>query len=196
MLHPYRQWTVLSHLLVCPHTGILLAGDELFLYIIYSKQKWKRTNEKLQSLPLLTFDKAQHLSTINRRKWQPWTTSSVPELICAIGLGVAALLSAQPEHHSSWAFKTYSLTGVSHIYSLYDSDLYNFSIGMWTPRYGMLVLQKFLQSFLERNTVNTEFVVPRELVGLNKIRNVVHVCKHLSNHEDFYVVWCDGDDGV
>ncbi|XP_021917830.1 glutamine amidotransferase-like class 1 domain-containing protein 1 isoform X1 [Zootermopsis nevadensis] len=35
------------------------------------------------------------------------------KLICAIGLGVAGLLSAQVEENSSWGLKTYSLTGSS-----------------------------------------------------------------------------------
>ncbi|PSN33495.1 hypothetical protein C0J52_15385 [Blattella germanica] len=37
------------------------------------------------------------------------------KLICAIGLGVAGLLSAQNEENSTWGLKSYSLTGARQI---------------------------------------------------------------------------------
>jgi len=36
-----------------------------------------------------------------------------PELVCAIGMGVAALFSAKQESDQRWAFKSFSMTGVS-----------------------------------------------------------------------------------
>jgi hypothetical protein len=59
-----------------------------------------------------------------KKKAAPPISFLVSELVCAIGLGVAGLLSAQTEEHSSWGFKTYSLTGVNKIYRLY-TDLYS-----------------------------------------------------------------------
>lgn len=37
----------------------------------------------------------------------------IAELICAIGLGVAGLLSAHSDKNLTWGLKAYSLTGVS-----------------------------------------------------------------------------------
>lgn len=50
---------------------------------------------------------------------KPSVSFLIPELICAIGLGVAGLLSAQVDENMSWGLKTYSLTGVSTFFSLY-----------------------------------------------------------------------------
>ena len=39
----------------------------------------------------------------------------LPEPICAVGHGVAALFPAKKDDKTSWSFKNYSMTAVSHL---------------------------------------------------------------------------------
>jgi len=57
------------------------------------------------------------------------------ELICAIGLGVAGLLSVHSDKNLTWGLKAYSLTGVSKCFCLYLFLWDLMMLWQWVSRY-------------------------------------------------------------